>query len=393
MSQILLPYNTLARKFETRSMPTLLEQRNNLLEKLDNLVKKAKEETRALTPEENEDFNKTKTEIEGIDQTIAAEETAENLANNGQQQKKKNPEQEEQRSLDESKLLRYIRGEERALDVAGNGGIIPETIANRIIEKVKELSPIYQRATIFNVGGDLVFPLFDYETITTAFVADMTALTPQNGNFTTLKLSNFIAGSLVQVSRSLMNRTDFDLVTFIVNNMAMSIADFLENQLLNGVGTTAPTGIFVDGNVQTVTAAGANAIGTNDLIELQMSVPEVFQPNSCWIMNKTIFRGLRQLKDTQGYPLLNQDITQAYGWTLFGKPVHVSENAPNTLTTGLRTIAYGDMSGLYVKLAQNVEIQVLNELYATSHATGIVGYIEFDSRVIEKQKISVLELA
>ena len=48
---------------------------------------------------------------------------------------------------------------------------------------------------------------------------------------------------------------------------------------------------------------------------------------------------------------------------------------------------------LYVKLAQNVEIQVLQEMYATRHATGVVGYTEFDSRIVEDQKISVMELA
>jgi HK97 family phage major capsid protein len=124
-----------------------------------------------------------------------------------------------------------------------------------------------------------------------------------------------------------------------------------------------------------------------------MTIPEQFQPNACWIMNKTIFQGIRLLKGTDGYPLLNQDVTQAFGWTLLGKPVFVSENAPDTIATGLNVLAYGDMSGLYVKLAQNVEIAVLNELYATQHAVGVVGYVEFDSKVIEPQRITRLKMA
>ena len=55
-------------------------------------------------------------------------------------------------------------------------------------------------------------------------------------------------------------------------------------------------------------------------------------------------------------------------------------------------MAFGDFSGLYVKVAQNIEIQILNELFATRHATGVVGYTEFDSRIIEDQKISVMEI-
>jgi HK97 family phage major capsid protein len=85
--------------------------------------------------------------------------------------------------------------------------------------------------------------------------------------------------------------------------------------------------------------------------------------------------------------MLNRDITGGFGWTLLGRPVYISENAP------VGEIAYGDMSGLYVKLAQDVEIQILQEMYATQHATGVVGYIEFDSRVVEDQKIAVMSLA
>ena len=140
--------------------------------------------------------------------------------------------------LDEQNFIKFIKGDTRALDVANNGAIIPTDIANRIITRVRELSPIYQRATVFNVGGDLVFPSFDTNSIVTSYVADMEELVAQNGNFTSRKLQNFIAGSLVTLSRSLMNRTDFNLVDFIVNTMSQSISQFLEKELLVGSGVT-----------------------------------------------------------------------------------------------------------------------------------------------------------
>jgi HK97 family phage major capsid protein len=296
----------------------------------------------------------------------------------------KAPEQEEQRALATEKFIKYIKGDTRALDVANNGAIIPTEIANDIITRVKELSPIYQRCTTFNVGGDLVFPAFDANSIVTAYVADLQELTAQNGNFTSRKLQNFIAGSLVTLSRSLLNRSDFALVNFVTNMMAQSISNFIERELLIGAGVTAATGIFTDANVTTVTPAGANIVA-DDLISQQLSIPQQFQANCAWIMNKSTFAGFRKLKDANGNYLLNRDITGPFGWEILGKPVFISENAP---TNG---VAYGDYSGLYVKLAQNVEIQILNEKYATQHATGIVGYVEFDSRVIEDQKISIME--
>ena len=138
MTQLILPTNVFAKKIEVRSMPDLVEQRNNLLTKMDELVKKAKEETRSLSEEENTEFEKAKQEVEQIDKTLQAEQTAKEL-NNKQMQQAKTPEAEEKRSLDETNFLKFIKGEERALDVSGNGGIIPETIADRIIMRVKEL--------------------------------------------------------------------------------------------------------------------------------------------------------------------------------------------------------------------------------------------------------------
>jgi HK97 family phage major capsid protein len=378
---------------EIRSMPTLLEQRNNLMTEMETLISTAKTETRSMTDEENTRFETIKTDINRIDKTLAAEAQAEQMRMAEEGDKTKTPEQEERMAEAEDKFIRFIKGETRALDVANNGGIIPTEISSRILTRVRELSPIYQRATIFNVAGDLVFPKFDQYSIQTNYVADMTALTAQNGNFTTLKLQNFIAGSLVTISRSLMNRQDFDLVSFIVNAMAQSIANFLEKECLTGVGTTALTGIFTDSNVTSVTAAGTTTVALDDLITTQLAIPEALQANACWIMNKALFTSLRKMKDTQGYPLLNNDITSAFGWQLLGKPVYVSVNAPSTYTTGQKVLAYGDMSGLYVKHSQNLETQILNELYATSHATGVVGYIEADSRVVEDQKIAILKLA
>ena len=372
----------LIKTYETRSMPTLVEQRNNLISEMEGLVEKAKNETRSLDDQEITRFDEIKTEVTKIDKTIQAEEEAEGLATD----KVKTPEQEEQRALDEEKFIKFIKGDTRALDVASNGAIIPTDIADRILTRVKELSPIYSRATVFNVGGDLDFPSFDSNSIVTSYVADLQELTAQNGNFTSRKLQNFIAGSLVTLSRSLMNRQDFDLVNFIVNQMSGSMSNFIEKELLIGAGVTGATGVFADGNVTAVTPGGAS-FTTDDLISQQMAIPEQFQGACAWIMSKPTFLGLRKLKDANGTYVLNPDIRTGFGWTLLGQPVFISENAPND------AIAFGDYSGLYVKLAKNVEIQVLNELYATRHSTGVVGYTEFDSRIIEDQKISVMELA
>lgn len=374
------------RRFETRALPDLIEQRNNLMDEMDKLLEGAEAETRALNDSESERFDEITKEISAIDKTLKAQQEARSLERT---ETKKNTENMEQRALDEANFLKYLRGEERALDTANNGAIIPETIADRIIEKVKELSPIYSMATVYNVGGNLSFPVYDDSSDSGAvLVEDMEELSDSTGKFTTITLENYIVGVLKLISRSLINRSGFDLVTFTINKVAENIAEFLEKGLLNGQSGKYQ-GVFETEN--TVTAASATAVTADELIDVQMTVPQVYQQKASWIMNKKTLAAIRKLKDNDGNYLLNRDITSEFGWSLLGKPVYISENAPE-MASDKTAIVYGDMSGLYVKMAQNMEIQVLLEKYATQHAIGVCGYAEFDSKIVEKQKLAGLKM-
>lgn len=378
------------RILETRAegvnLKALEEQRADLITEMDTILNKAKEEKRAMSTEEDTRFNEIKSQVSAIDNTIKAEEERAKIVN---KQPGKKSTDEEKRAQEEAKFVSFLRGEQRALDVANNGSVIPTHIANKIIETVKELSPIYAMATIYNVGGDLAFPVYDETTpIQAAYVDDMVELTEQTGKFTIVKLQNFIVGCLAKVSKSLMNRTDFDLVSFVVKKVAKAIADFLEKELINGT-TNKMTGVL--SATSAVTTASGTAIIADELIDLQMAIPEVYQDNACWIMHKTTLKSLRKLKNLEGDYLLTKDLTTGFGWNLLGKRVYVTESMP-TIALGKKTIAYGDMSGLYVKLAQNVEIQMLMEKYATQHAIGVCGYVECDSKIIEPQKIATLTM-
>jgi HK97 family phage major capsid protein len=98
---------------------------------------------------------------------------------------------------------------------------------------------------------------------------------------------------------------------------------------------------------------------------------------------------LRTLKSTTGYYLLNDDISTPFGTTLLGKPVYVSDNMPD-MGAGKTAIYYGDMRGLATKFSEEMSIEVLREKYATQHAVGVVGWLEFDAKVEDAQKIAKL---
>lgn len=379
-----------------------IEKRNGLVEEMEGLVNKATEEVRSFDETENTRIAEIKKEIADIDATIKAiEETREfvkeivkedvkdnveienkepetrELENKGDGIEMEKRELEKREKEDEKVFVEYISGK-RALDVATNGAIIPDSIANRIIEKVKELSPIASMATTFMEGGNLKFPVYDTaeSSISASYVDDMTELVEGTGKFTTVNLQNFIIGSLAKISKSLANRTTIDVASYAVNKVAEALAEFLEKELI--IGKTNMHGLT--NATQIITGATAGKITADELVDLQLLVPQVYQTKSSWIMNKDDFALIRKLKDTDGNYILTKDFVAGFGYTLLGKNVYISENAD--------AVYYGDMSGLYVKFAQTVEIQVLQEKYATQHAIGVVGYMECDSAIVEPQKIA-----
>ena len=118
-------------------------------------------------------------------------------------------------------------------------------------------------------------------------------------------------------------------------------------------------------------------------------VPDIYQAGAIWIMNKSTRTAIRKLKDNDGNYLLNKDVSAKWGYTLLGKDVYTSENM-DAMSSEKTSIYYGDMSGLAVKLSEDVNIEVLREKYATQHALGVVGWVELDSKIENEQKISAL---
>jgi len=370
----------------------LTEKRNSLIEEMEATIATAKTEIRAFNETESSRMEAIKVEIAGIDKTLKIEEEVRNM-----DKKTTVVKENDIPLLEERAFADYIRGtvtENRAdavnMTKGDNGSVIPATIANKIIEKVKELSPILKMATTFTIKGSLSFPVYDESTgkVSCAYADEFTALTANSGKFTNVALTGFLAGALAKVSESLVNNSDFDLVSYVILKMATSISEFLEKELL--VGTSAKmTGVL--SSAFGVTTASATVITFDELIDLQMTVPTTLQAGCTWIMSKNTFKAIRKLKDLNGQYIMNKDVTMAFGWELLGKPVYISESMPE-IAASSKAIVYGDFSGLYVKFTGKIEVKVLKELFATEHAIGVVGWVEADSKIIEPQNIAVMTM-
>lgn len=380
-------------------MKALLEKKNSLIDEMESLLDKAKTEVRAFTDEEDTRIEEIKKEVRGLEKLIADKEEFRALSKEEIKAEKVIEEMsKEERQLEvieqeEREFIEAVRNNElRNLTAGDNGKIIPVSIASDVINKVVELCPILSLSTVYNVAGELRLPKYnaDTATIAAAYATEFQDLTEKTATFTTIDLSNQIVGVLVKISKSLINRADFDVRSFIVNEIAKKIAEFLEKEMLVGKTTNKIEGAIKTTNV--VTTATDGKIGTDDLIDLQMALPTIYQPNAVFVMHRDVLKVVRKLKDGQGNYILQQDFSAPFGWTILGRPVYLSDNMEKQVATTKEVILYADFSGYAVKMTKNVEIQLLQEKYAAQYALGIVSYVELDAKIADEQKIAKLTI-
>lgn len=385
----------------------LKEKRLLLQSEMEKLISNADSENRALSDEESKRFDEIEKEIQDIDRTIATEERArklevvedKNTTGAGQNTELR---AEETAKAEERAFANYIRGvvEDRAgetadsstiaMKVTDNGAVIPQSIANKIIEKVVDISPIFRDSEHYNVAGMLSIPYYDDSTgdITMEYCDEFTDGKSSSGQFKSISLNGFLARAITEVSKSLINNSQFNITNYVVNKMAQNIARFIEKELLFG---TKDKVSGLSGVTQVVNAASAAAVTADEIIDLQEAVPDAYQANAYFIMNKSTRTFLRKLKDGDGNYLLNKDATSRWGYTLFGKDVYCSDNMPG-MAAGKTAIYYGDYKGLAVKVSENINIEILRETGARRHIIEVLGFVEFDAKVQNAQMIAALKM-
>ena len=372
----------------------LFEARAAKQEEMKAILDGAQTENRSLSEEESTMFDTLEKEIKDIDTQISRIQTVRSLEQNA-------PEVEqtpEERSIEEREyeaFTNYLRGtEERSpvnLTKGDNGAVIPTSIANKIIEKVVEICPIFSDADRYNVKGTLTIPYYDATTngdITMSYADEFTDGESTSGKFGSISLTGYLARAITDVSKSLINNSQFDIANYVINHMATRISVFIEHELLFGTNNKIDG---LKGVTQEVETLSSTAITPDELIDLQESIPDAYQGNAYFIMNKATRTAIRKLKDGQNNYLLNRDFNSRWGYTLLGKDVYTSDQMP-TIAAGATTIFYGDYKGLAVKVSEDINIEVLRETMARQHAIEVLGFVELDAKVQNAQMISKLTM-
>lgn len=371
-----------------KNLKRMREKRNEVIAEMEAVVNAAAAEERSLTDDEITAYNGHRDELTRIDATIAALENV----RSAEREEEHQPEGDEKLTPEERSFLSYLRGEIRA-DVnttkTNAGAVIPTTVADRIVEYVKNVSPIAEYATRYEGIGKITIAYEDStNALSASYVDDLTSADATAQKLLSVTLEGYMIRVPVKVSQQLLDNSQVDLIAYLVRRIGDTLAAKIEKEFL--IGTSGKVVGLAGGVTQTVTAASATAVTADELIDVQDAVPDIYQANGIWIMHPKMRTAIRKLKDSEGRYLLNFDLNAKWGYSLLSKPVYASDAMPEP-AAGAKTIFYGDMSGLAC-IIRGLRVKVLSERFADENAIGIYGFAEIDAKVENAQKISVLTM-
>jgi HK97 family phage major capsid protein len=163
-----------------------------------------------------------------------------------------------------------------------------------------------------------------------------------------------------------------------------------------GVFTASPAGISTARDVSTDNAA--TAITMKGLINAKYALKAAYWPNARWLFHRDAVKQIATLRDDSGGAGTGQflwypSVREGEPDMLLGRPMMVSEYAPNTFTTGLYVGIFGDFSNYWIADSLQMDMQRLVELYAATNQIGLIGRMESDGMPVLEEAFVRIKLA
>ena len=229
---------------------------------------------------------------------------------------------------------------------------------------------------------------------TASWIDEEAAYPESDDSFGQVSIGAYKLATMIKISEELLNDSVFDMPSYIAKEFARRIGAAEEEAFFTGNGTGRPLGILAatGGAGVGVTAAKADAVTFDEVMDLFYSLRAPYRRNSVFIMNDSTVKALRKLKDGQGQYLWQPAVTAATPDTILNRPVYTSTFMP-TLATGNKTILFGDLGYYWVADREGRSFKRLNELYAPTGQVGFLASQRVDGKLILPEAVKVLQQA
>lgn len=288
--------------------------------------------------------------------------------------------------------LNTIIKENRALSTTADGSaVIPQQVANTIIEEIEDISPVFAMAQKFpTIAGSLKVAREGNSEIVAGFVGEGVDLVEQQLQLEYAELKQKRVGAAITLTNQLINDSAVNMDEYVPRLLAKRVAKAIEKSMLVGTGATDNefAGIINDAGIGHVDVTGSITYDT--LQDLYLSIHPMYLAGACFIMQRDLFKQVAKLKDTDGHFILQNGIVNGkINYTLFDIPVYVTENLPATTPIVFGNVA--EAVAVLIKQEQGLQ-KIVDSGLALKGASMYLFDMYADSCVVNPQAIAKLNV-
>jgi HK97 family phage major capsid protein len=357
----------------------LSEQRARAWEQAKDLLDHAAAESRDLSAEESEQFDRINAELDSADARLKTIVDAEQRNRDIEESRSRlgvpadlgatvtasveNTDDDTIRSLMNGEL-RSARFEKRAITTSNSGGSVPTSVYDRIVEHLVQTNVVRNVATIVttNSGETLNVPTSTAFS-TASIVGEAAQASASDPTLATRALGAYKYTVLVQLSNELATDGAVDVAGFLARQAGTAIGVATRGHMTTGDGSSKPTGIVTSSSAGATGATSVTGAFTGDkLIDLRYSVGSAYtsQPGCGFMMNNTAMAAARKLKGTANdhyifAPGMNGDPD-----SLLGFPVYLNDSMASPALSA-KSVLFGHFPSYYIREVNGIDVAVSDD--------------------------------
>ncbi|MHA1302725.1 MAG: phage major capsid protein [Candidatus Heimdallarchaeaceae archaeon] len=260
-------------------------------------------------------------------------------------------------------------------DTAG-GFLVPEEFANQMVVYTAPGNIVWPRATKWTMTTDkLQFPKLGqvpesgssqdhFAGVSFEWIDEGDSKPETEPNFTFLELTVHELAGYTEISDNLIDEAAINIMNFLTQLYRLSYMYTTDTAFISGTGAGQPLGVISDPQVTLVNRNTAGTVVFTDLVNMDNALPSMFEQGAVWFMNKAILNALRNERDSNNAPIL-QEVwgydagigTTSRITTIFGYPVIRSDG--KTSSKGTKgDVILGNWSYYYIGECKKYNLDV-----------------------------------
>lgn len=397
----------------------LQQDKRSLLAELQELQTRTTSESRAMTSDEDAQFDKVNDKLTELDGKIARQQKLEERMKEIASQQEPPKLQDDQPTADYREVFwKYkkrgakalTRAERKVLETRGTDtqtstdadhgiNLVPEDFGDQIITTMKHYSGILEAANIIRTtgGNPLPFPTLDDTSVKGSRIGEGTADTVNDLTYGAKQLDAYTyTSNVIKWSYELLQDNAFDLASHTNQVASERLGRILNEEMTTSDGSSKPNGILNAASTG-LTADATGAITRDEIVDFIYSVDRAYRPNGTLMMHDSTVAAIRKLSFGSGD---DRPLYQA-GNAQLGEPAtiegfqYIVNNDFDQLSDGASSnvMAFGDWSRFYVRIARGMELKRLDERYADERVVAFFMFLRADSELMDNSAIKLLTTA